>query len=269
LKDNVILITGASSGIGAALAAEFGRRGAILVLAARRRERLDGLVKKLETDGTRALAVECDVTLDGDCEKAVEGAVTAFGRLDTVVANAGFGVAGSMARLTLEDYRRQFETNVFGVLRTIQAALPRLIETRGRIAVIGSVAGYLGSPKTSAYAMSKFAVRGLCASIGPELKRYGVSVTHIAPGFVESEIRAVDNQGQFHEGATDPMPSWLVVPAGRAARSIATAIAHRRRERVITGHGKAMVFLERHCPWLVAPLLGRAGGARRSERARS
>ena len=269
MKDNVVLLTGASSGIGEALARELSRRGALLVLAARRRERLDRLVQELAESGGRALAVSCDVTRDGDAEAAVASAVEAFGRLDTVVANAGFGVAGPISRLSLDDYRRQFETNVFGVLRTVQAALPELRKTRGRVAIVGSVAGYLGSPATSAYCMSKFALRGLCDSIGPELRRDGISVTHIAPGFVASQIRAVDNQGRWHDGAKDPMPSWLVASAESAAREIATAIARRRRERVITFHGKVLVWLGRHLPWLVAILVHRFGGARRSERARS
>lgn len=268
MRDNVVLITGASSGIGEALARELAGRGALLVLAARRRERLDHLVGELTTAGGRAVAVSCDVTRDGDLEAAVASAIAAFGRLDTAIANAGFGVAGPLDRLTLDDYRRQFETNVFGVLRTVQAALPELRKTRGRIAIVGSVAGYLGSPATSAYCMSKFAVRGLCDSIRGELAKDGVAVTHIAPGFVASEIRAVDNQGRLHEGARDPMPAWLVASADSAAREIARAIAGRRREKVITFHGKVLVWLGRHMPWLIALLVARAGGARRADKAR-
>jgi short-subunit dehydrogenase len=263
MKDNVTLLTGASSGIGAALARELSRRGAILVVAARRTDRLEALVDELEAAGGRALAVACDVTQEGDLERAVATAVAAFGRLDTVIANAGFGVAGAFERLSVEDYRRQFDTNVYGVLRTVAAALPELKKTRGRVAVVGSVAGYIATPMTSAYAMSKFAVRALCDSLHVELGRDGVSVTHIAPGFVASEIRAVDNQGHHHAGAKDPLPPWLVASAESAAVEIARAIARRKRERVVTFHGKVLVWFGRHAPWLLRPLLGRSGGARR------
>lgn len=263
MQGNVVLITGASSGIGAALAAELGRRGARLVLAARREERLRAAVAALKNVGVEAMAVSCDVTKDGDPEAAVAAAVAAFGRLDTVVANAGFGVAGRFERLSLDDYRRQFETNVFGVLRTLKAALPELLKSRGRIAVVGSVNGYIGVPATSAYCMSKFAVRALCDSIRPELRGRGVSVTHIAPGFVASEIRAVDNQGRHHADAKDPVPKWLVASAESAAREIANAISRRSRERVVTFHGKLLVLLERHAPWLVASFANLASGDKR------
>ena len=127
----VVLVTGASSGIGAALAREFARQGADLVLAARRLPRLVELAAEVRATGRRALAVPCDVTEDGALEGAVRQALEAFGRLDVVVANAGFGVVGPFERLTLDDYRRQFETNVFGVLRTASAALPALRSSRG------------------------------------------------------------------------------------------------------------------------------------------
>src|SRR6185436_16532555 len=122
----VVLITGASSGIGAALARAFAREGANLVLAARRADRLAALAAEIEREGRRALSVTCDVTRDGDLERAAAAARTAFGGIDVAVANAGFGVVGPVERLTLDDYHRQFETNVFGVLRTIHATLPDL-----------------------------------------------------------------------------------------------------------------------------------------------
>ena len=249
---SVVLITGASSGIGAALAREWARRGADLALLARRVDRLERLAAECRAAGRRAIVIACDVTRDGDLERAVARAREELGRIDVVVANAGFGVVGPLEALTLEDYRRQFETNVFGVLRTIYAGLPELKRTRGRLVIIGSVSGHLGLPGSSPYAMSKFAVRALAQSLGPELGRHGVSVTLISPGFVESEIYQVDNRGAWHQEVGDPVPRWLRMPAATAARKIVRAAARRRREVVITGHGKLAVFLERHTPWLIA-----------------
>ena len=248
---SVVLITGASSGIGAALAREWTRRGADLVLLARRADRLEQLGAECRAGSRRAIVIAGDVTRDGDLERGVARAREELGRIDVVVANAGFGVVGPLETLTLEDYRRQFETNVFGVLRTIYAGLPELKRTRGRLVIIGSVSGHLGVPGSSAYAMSKFAVRGLARSLGPELARHGVSVTLISPGFVESEIYQVDNRGAWHPEVGDPVPRWLRMPAATAARKIVRAAARRRREVVITGHGKLAVFLERHTPWLI------------------
>ena len=250
LDGKVVWITGASSGIGEALAREFARQGAILVLSARRTDRLEALARELSPDGARALAFPCDVTRDGDCEAAVKRAVEVFGRLDVAVANAGFGVVGSVSRLELEDYRRQLETNLFGVLRTVKAAIPELKRTKGRIAVMGSVNGYVALEGNSPYGVSKFAVRALCDSLRFELAHFGISVTHIAPGFVESEIRQVDNQGRHNGSARDPVPAWLVCPTAPAARAMVKAIVARRGERVVTGHGQAAVFMVRHFPRL-------------------
>ncbi|MEE8385974.1 MAG: SDR family NAD(P)-dependent oxidoreductase, partial [Dehalococcoidia bacterium] len=198
LSGAVIFITGASSGIGAAVALEAARQGADLVLAARREQRLRELSGELEVLGGRVLVVRCDVTRDGDVEEAVAAARAEFGRIDHVVANAGFGVVGPFAKLGLEDFRRQFETNVFGVLRTVAATREDLIASRGCLALIGSVNSYLPFPETSPYSMSKFAVRALASSLWYELRPHGVGVVLVAPGFVESEIRKVDNLGVLH-----------------------------------------------------------------------
>ena len=220
---------------------------------------------ELTAGGAHAIAVRCDVTVDGDPERAVAAARERFGALDVVVANAGFGVVGPVALLTLDDYRRQFETNVFGVLRTIYAALPDVRRRRGRIAIIGSVNGHIATPGSSPYAMSKFAVRALAEALGHELARTGASVTLVSPGFVASEIRRVDNEGVLREATPDPVPKFLIMSAGRAARQIVRAIARRRREVVVTGHGKVAVFLHRHAPWLTSTAIRRLGVRSRSE----
>ena len=265
MKGKAVLITGASSGIGAALAREWARRGADVVLAARRVDRLEALARECAAFGGRALVVACDVTHDGDLERAVALTRDTLGRLDVAVANAGFGVMGTVENLSLEDYRRQFETNVFGVLRTIHATLPELKKTRGGIVIIGSVNGHLATPGASAYAMSKFAVRALADALRLELAPAGVSVTMISPGFVESEIYQVDNRGARHPEARDFVPRWLRMRADTAARKIVRASARRRREAVITGHGKVAVFVQRHAPWLVAGAIRAAGIKARPE----
>jgi short-subunit dehydrogenase len=247
----VVLITGASAGIGSALARAFARQGATLVLTARREDRLKALQAEIEGLGRSALAVAADVTQDGDLEKAVAAAVEKFGHLDVVVANAGFGVMGRVDRLGIQDYRRQMETNVFGVLRTIYAGLDELKRNRGQIVVIGSVSGHLPTPDSSAYCMSKFAVRGFCDSIYHDLARDGVGVTLVSPGFIATEIRRLDNAGVLKESAKDPVPSWLQMPAETAADQIVRAAAARKREIVLTAHGKLAVFAMQHFPSLV------------------
>jgi short-subunit dehydrogenase len=250
-QGKAVLITGASSGIGEELAWQLGQAGAKLTLASRRRELLEKLAQRIVDAGKPApLVVQCDVTQDGSLQKAVEESVRHWGKLDVAIANAGFGVVGPLKKLSVEDYRRQFETNVFGVLRTIYAALPQIEKNKGNIAIIGSVSGWAATPGASPYNMSKFAVRALANAITPELRLAGVKVTLISPGFVASDIRRVDNQGAFHEHAKEPMPSWLIMATDKAVRQILRAIARGKREAIITGHGKALVFLERFMPWV-------------------
>jgi short-subunit dehydrogenase len=251
-RDKAVLVTGASSGIGEELAWQLAQAGAKVTIAARRKELLESLAQRIAAVGKPSpLSTECDVTRDGDLERAVAETVRQWGKLDVVIANAGFGVVGALKKLSLQDYRRQFETNVFGVLRTIYAALPEIEKTNGNIAIIGSVSGWAASPGASPYAMSKFAVRALANSITPELRLSGVKVTLISPGFVASNIRRVDNQGKLHDRAKDPMPGWLVMPTEKAVRQMLRAVARGKREAIITGHGKILVAVERFMPWLL------------------
>jgi short-subunit dehydrogenase len=160
--------------------------------------------------------------------------------------------------LHLDDYRRQFETNVFGLLRTIYETLDVLRASRGRLVLVGSVAGHVAAPSASAYAMSKFAVRALSESLRGDLQRDGIGVTLVSPGFVDSDIRRTDNRGQLQEDAPDPVPAWLRVPTEVAVREIVRGVERGKAEIVVTGHGKIIVFLSRHFPRLVRFLLLRS-----------
>jgi len=258
-RDKSVLVTGASSGIGEELAIQLAVSGAKVTLAARRESELTRVSQEIAALGLREpLLAVCDVSRDGDLERAVEAAAGQHGRLDAVFANAGFGVVGNFEKLSLDDYRRQFETNVFGVLRTLYAALPELKKTRGKFAIVGSVSGWAATPTASPYAMSKFAVRAFANSITPELRASGVKVTLLSPGFVVSNIRRVDNRGALHADAADPVPGWLQMSTEKCARQMLQAVASGQRERIITGHGKLFVFFERFAPWIIRSFSGRA-----------
>lgn len=259
----VVLITGASSGIGAALAREFASSGASVALLARRAERLRVIAAEIHTRGHRALAIPCDVTREGDLERAVALTLAGFGAIDVAVANAGFGVVGTFGALRLDDYRRQFETNVFGVLRTAYATLDELCRARGTLVIVGSVSGYLAAPSASPYAMSKFAARAFAEALRGELAPRGVAVVLITPGFVDSDIRRVDNRGRVHPDARDSVPTWLRISADVAASTIVRGVARRRREVIVTLHGRLAVFLARHTPRTLAFLVRRSRMRRR------
>jgi NAD(P)-dependent dehydrogenase (short-subunit alcohol dehydrogenase family) len=246
-QDKVVFITGASSGIGAATALEFAREGATVALAARRADRLDSVKADIEALGGKALALTCDVTDRASIDAAVAETVEAFGRIDVVLANAGFGVSGAAVKLKTEDYRRQFEVNVFGVIDTVYATLPHLQASMGRLAIVSSVMGRVGLPASGPYCASKFAMVGFAESIYYDLAEIGVRVTCINPGVVSSEIRTLNNRGE-HTGRKDPAPKYLVMPTDVAARKMVRAIYRRTPEFTFTGHGLLVTFLNRHFP---------------------
>ncbi len=247
-QDQVVWITGAGSGIGRAMALRFAEEGASLALSGRREERLVEVAKELEAMGAKALPVRLDVCDEDAVHAAAQEIVDHFGQMDVAVANAGFGVAGRIEDLTADDWRRQFDVNVVGLTTTVRAALPFLRPQQGRIALLGSVMSTITFPKSGAYAASKYAVRAIGQTLSMELHGSGVSCTTIHPGFVESEIGQVDNDGVFHGDRKDPRPSKFMWTAERAAKVSVDAIARRKRDFVFTGHGKFAAFLGRHLP---------------------
>ncbi|MEM9384260.1 MAG: SDR family NAD(P)-dependent oxidoreductase [Pseudomonadota bacterium] len=257
LNSAVVWITGASSGIGETMARRLTHSQ--LVLTARRTDRLEKLREELGSD--RVMVCPGDVR--NDLSPVLAPALERFGRLDAVIANAGFGVVGKVAKLAPEDLQRQLDVNLFGVLRTVQAAIPALQASRGRIGIVGSVAGYISLPGTSAYSISKFAVRALCDSLRAEVKGDGISVTHLAPGFVASEIRRVDNEGTFNPQAEDSVPTWLVMPTPKAAQIMLRAVETRKAEQVFTRHGRSSVWFARHFPGLMRMMIIRSGAKSR------
>lgn len=246
-----VLITGASSGIGAGLAREFARRGFRVAMVARRLDELEKIATELRSQGAIVTTHVGDVTKDGDVARAVAELAAQGATPGIVVANAGFGVVGNAQKLKIEDYQRQFATNVLGVIRTLHETLDALRTARGRFVVMGSVSGHISMPGGSPYAMSKFAVRAFAEALHGDLKNAGVGVTLISPGFVESDIRRVDNRGGLHPDVKDPIPAWLVMRTDVAARKMVRGILAGRREVVVTLHAKALILLSRWFPRLL------------------
>jgi short-subunit dehydrogenase len=248
--DKVVLITGASSGIGRALALEFSQQGAKVVLIARRKKLLNELAAEIKRfDGT-ALVLPCNINDDKELLQAVRETNEKLGTIDIAVANAAIPMHGNFYALSLSDYRQIMETNVFGVLRTAYACLPNLKEKSGTLVIMGSSSGYISFPGSSAYAMSKFAIRAFAEAVHNELAEQGIHVVLITPGFVESEIRMVDNKGIYHPEWNDWVPSWMVMPAEKAAGKMARAIYRRKREKFITTNGYLGYWIRQYMPWL-------------------
>lgn len=264
-SDTTVLITGASSGIGAGLAREFSHRGFRVTLVARRVEQLEALAAELRTSGGKASAHKADVTIDGDIARVVAELAAQNIVPSIVVANAGFGVVGRAQNLSLEDFRRQLEPNLFGVLRTFYETLDCLRQTRGRFVIMGSVAGHISVPGGSPYAVGKFGVRALAEALHGDLKGTGVGCTLISPGFIDSNIRRVDNAGNLHAEVKDPVPAWLRMDTDKAARVMVNGILRGKREVVVTFHARVVIFFARHLPRLTRYLLVRANKGSRPE----
>jgi NAD(P)-dependent dehydrogenase (short-subunit alcohol dehydrogenase family) len=262
-----ILITGASSGLGAALALEHAAQGHALVLLARRRDKLAQVAAACRQAGaSQVLVLAADVTRSVALRRAAVLAQKKLGGLDVAYANAGYSQAGEIATMPLASWRRQMQVNVEGVLHTVQACLPLLSASRGRFGVIGSVVSYGSLSASGAYAASKGAVRSLCQVLALEAAPLGVSVTFIAPGFFSSEIRLKDSDGRPKPQAREYMPGWLLGDAAVLARRARQAVQDRRRELVWPLHAKLAVFFLRHAPGLAQGVLARLGAARLKRR---
>jgi short-subunit dehydrogenase len=233
---NTILITGASSGIGHALALEYARGGHELVVLARREHHLKQLKIECEKLGAKSCRYQvCDITSEQDMSQLKE-LVDSLNKLDIVVANAGVGELNSITNFNKSIYRKIMMTNVDGVVDTITLTMDKIKASKGSFAIVGSVQSYVSLPGGAAYNMSKFAIRAFAETLFMEMNSYGVSTTFIAPGFIDTEIR----KKEFNSNEVthkDPVPKFLVMPLDVASKKIVKAIKKRKRVLTLTRLG--------------------------------
>jgi NAD(P)-dependent dehydrogenase (short-subunit alcohol dehydrogenase family) len=238
LSDHIALVTGASSGIGAATAWELLRRGAHVVLAARRADELNYLVKQMSQAGYHAIAIPTDVRDPVQVRRTVDQMLERFGRIDVVVNNAGVGWETSFAETSVEDMNRVVDSNLRGAMLMTQAVLPTMLQQRrGTLIFIASVAGHIAVDPL--YSASKFGLRGFALALRRELKSSGVSSSLVSPGF----IRTAMNEHMRHFPL--PMPSPEVI-----APTIANLVSHPHREVIIPHFYYGLIGVEHLFPWL-------------------
>lgn len=260
-RDNVVVVTGASAGIGAELARQLAAGGARLALAARDAARLEEVAAECRERGGRALVVPTDVAEEAQCRALVERTVAEYGRLDTLVNNAGIGMWARFDEITdLSIFERVMRVNYLGSVYCTHHALPHLKRSRGRIVGVSSLTGKTGVPTRSAYAASKHAMAGLFDSLRIELDGSGVSVTMIYPGFVATEIRerAFGPDGRPLGAGNSPVREREVMTVEECARQIVEAAAARRREVVMTARAKVGMWLKLIAPGAVDRIARRA-----------
>jgi NAD(P)-dependent dehydrogenase (short-subunit alcohol dehydrogenase family) len=251
-RDAVVVLTGASQGIGREMARQLAAAGAQLVLAARDGTELGRVADECRALGGRAEAVPADVTREADCAALMARAVEAFGRIDGLINNAGIGMWARFDEVRdLSIFERMMQVNYLGSVYCTWHALPHLKRTRGRIVGVSSLTGKTGVPTRSGYAASKHAMAGFFDSLRIELAGSGVTVTMVYPGFVATGIRERAFGGDGRPLGTSPVREGEVMRVETCARLILDAAAHRRRELVMTGRGRVGMWLK-----LVAPGLG-------------
>ena len=250
MNGKVVIITGASSGIGRALAVEYARRGAALSLAARRIEQLHKL--KTELPNCPVLTVQTDVSVESDCKALIDLTIQTYGRVDVLINNAGLSMRALFDDIELNSFRQVMEVNFYGTVYCTKYALPFLIESKGSLVGIISVAGHVGLPARSAYSASKFAVRGFLDTIRLENLYTGLHVLVAAPGFTTSEIRKSALTANGTPQGETPRLEEKMMSAEVCAYQVAEAIAKRKRSLVLTfKEGKLSVFLGKFWPILL------------------
>lgn len=248
-----VVITGASSGIGEALAREYARRGFNLVLAARSIDKLEMLTSELKNSDV--LCVKTDVSLEEDCRHLINEAVAKFGGIDILINNAGISMRAIFEDVDLRVIRELMDVNFWGTVYCTKYALPYLLKVKGSVVGVISIAGHIGMPGRTGYSASKYAVRGFLDALRVENLRKGLHVLVVAPGFTQSNIRKVALIADGSKQGETPRDEDKMMTADRVAEIIAKGVDRKKRSLVLTFvEGKLTVFLSKWLPSLIDKL---------------
>ena len=256
LNDKTVIITGASSGIGKALATEFAKRGSNLVLGARQYVTLCEVSQLLEKQyNVKAVAVQCDVVSETDCEHLIKQAVLTFGKIDVLVNNAGISMRALFKDTDVQVLKTLMDVNFWGMVHCTKYAMPELLKTKGTVVGVSSIAGYKGLPGRTGYSASKFAMNGFLDALRVENLKTGVHVLTACPGFTASNIRntALNKDGVQQGEST--LHEEKMMTAEQVATIIVEGVEHRSRTLIMTGQGKLTVLLSKVLPALLDKLV--------------
>ena len=252
LNNKIVIITGASSGIGKSLAIECAKRGANVVLAARQYVTLCEIAQDLEKQyNIKALAVQCDVAIEQDCEHLVKQTLTTFGKVDVLINNAGISMRALFQDADLKVLKSVMDVNFWGTVYCTKYALPEILKTKGSVVGVSSIAGYKGLPGRTGYSASKFAMNGFLDSIRVENLKTGVHVLTACPGFTTSNIRNTALTKDGSQQSESSMDENKMMSSEEVARIIADGIENRSRTLIMTGQGKLTVLLSKFIPSFV------------------
>jgi len=254
LKENVTIITGASTGIGEELAYLLARQGAYLVLTARRADELSRVADKVRRIdcGARVITVCADVAVSDDCKKIIDAALAEFGCIDTLVCNAGMTMWAKFADIPdVTILERIMQVNYMGAVYCTHHALPHLLKSKGRIVGVASLTALVGVPTRTGYAASKHAMRGFFDSLRIELADSGVSVTMVYPGFVATGIRENATGADGKPAKIDPVNKDDVMSVEECGQIIFDALESRKREEIMTFRAKLGQWIKLIAPGVI------------------
>jgi len=258
MKGKVVIVTGGTSGIGKALAFEFGKHGSRIVITGRRQEALDETKAELDKANIQNLAIQSDVSKKSDCEAVVKKTLESYGQIDILINNAGISMRASFEELELEVIEQVMDINFYGAVNATKYCLPEIIRNKGSIIGISSIAGYRGLPGRTGYSASKFALQGFLEAIRAELVHRDVHVLIAAPSFTASNIRktALTADGKTQEES--PRKEEKMMTAEQVASQIYVATKKRKRVLVFTFKGKLVRLLNYLTPGFLDKMVYKA-----------
>ncbi len=255
MKDKVVMITGASSGIGRATAMHFAKAGSKLVIAARSLEKLEELAQQLKNFGTEVLVVKADVSLEEDCKRLVDNCISKFGKLDVLINNAGISMRAMFNDTDLSVIKNVMQVNFWGAVYCTKYALPHLLQNKGSVVGVSSIAGYIGLPARTGYSASKFAMHGFLEALRTENLEKDLHVMIACPGFTASNIRNTALTADGSSQGESPRTEEKMMSAEEVASYLYLGVAKRKQRIVLTREGKLAVWLGKRFPKLMQRLV--------------
>jgi len=248
MENKVVIITGASSGIGKALALEISSRGAKVVLAARNVRKLEELASELRSKNKEILVVQTDVAVESECENLINKVIEKYQKIDVLVNNAGISMRALFKKVELDVIRKLMDVNFWGTVYCTKFAMPYLLQSKGSLVGVSSIAGYKGLPGRAGYSASKFAMHGFLEVIRTENLKNDLHVLIACPGFTASNIRNTALNENGTEQGESPRDEEKMMSAEEVASYITKAIIKRKRTVVLTSQGKLTVILNKFFP---------------------
>jgi len=250
-KDKVVIITGATSGIGEACAGIFGKEGAKIVITGRNQVKLDNTLVKLQKEGITCFGILADAGVEADNRKIADESIEKYGRIDVLINNAGISMRALFEDLDMEVFRKVMDTNFWGTVYATKYCLPEILKNKGSIIGISSINGFRGTPARTAYTASKFAMNGFFESLRTEVMKRGVHVLVVCPGFTASNIRNIALTADGSSQGESPREEGKMMSAEEVAVEILTATKKKKRDLVLTRQGKLAAFLNKWMPGMM------------------